>query len=160
MKTTRGFTIVEIVIVVAVMAILVGMGFMVYSQVQRDTRDGTRKGNVLTITEALEDYYVKKGEYPSVQSIVNNNVANTGAVVAAKLSITTNDLKMPLMPSSATNAITSTPGTPSNDYIGYVAVSAINNTNCQTVVAAGCDGFTLRYLTEAGVTVVVESRNK
>jgi len=160
MQRISGFTIVEVTVVIFLTAILVSFGFLAYNQVQRDARDTTRKGNVAVITEALEDYYVQKGEYPSVRSIVNNFSENTGTTVSAKLGITANDLKMPGMPASATNAITSVAGSPSNNYIGYVASSAVNNANCQNVVAAGCDGFTLKYVTEAGSTITIESRRK
>lgn len=149
----------ELVIVVVVIAILASITFAGYNKVQIDARDTTRRATAKVIAEALERYYGKNGEYPSVRSLSNAYAGNTGTVVAAKLAVKPTDLKMPKMPPSATNAIFAGPA-PANDYIAYIAVNAVDAASCQTVLAGGCDEFTLRYLEESGTTVNVESRRK
>lgn len=158
MNRTRGFTIIEVIVVVTVLGILVSVAFFALGKVQKDARDSTRRGNVATITEALEKYYRENGEYPSVRSLVNNYAGNTGAVVAAKLKITTDALRMPQMPAGATNALYS--GSLANDYIVYTASDTVNNSACQTSTSGGCDKFTLTYAQETGPNVTVNSRHQ
>lgn len=160
MNRKSGFTIIEVTTTVVVMAILISITVVAYNKIQQDARDGTRRGNVTIIAEALEGYYAKNGEYPSVRSLANNYAGNTGTVVAAKLGIDANALKMPKMPAGATNGILSA-ATPANNYVVYIAASISNNANCQSVITAGCDEYTLKYIQESGgATITVESRRK
>ncbi len=157
MKRTSGFTIVEITVVVMVIAILATIVFFSFSRVQRDARDNTRRGNVTTIANALEKYYLTNGEYPSVRNLVNNYAGNTGTVVANLLKINKDALKMPKMPAGATNALYS--GSVGNDYIVYTGSSVTNNTACQTSTTGGCEKFTLTYAQETGANVTINSRH-
>ena len=63
-KSTRGFTLVEIIIVVVVIAILAGITIMAYNGVQAKTRDSKRKADIAAIIKALELYYDDNGQYP------------------------------------------------------------------------------------------------
>jgi prepilin-type N-terminal cleavage/methylation domain-containing protein len=159
MKSRSGFTLIEVLVTVLIIAILASVTVIAFNKIQQDTRDNTRQGNVAIITDALERYYNKNGEYPSVRSVVNNFPENTGTVVAAKLGIDISALKMPRMPASATNSLYSN-ATPTNDYVSYIASSDVNNTPCQDSPTGGCDSFTLKYIKETGVTVTIESKHK
>lgn len=158
MKRTSGFTIVEVTIVVIVIAILASIVLVSYGKIQADARDGTRQGNVTVISEALERYYLKNGEYPSERNIVNDYPSNTGTVVAAFLGVSANDLKMPQAPSSVTNSLNSA-ASPSNDSISYIATDTANNAGCQTSLTGGCDQYTLIYNKENGGLITVASRH-
>jgi prepilin-type N-terminal cleavage/methylation domain-containing protein len=160
MKSKSGFTLVELLVVMVVIAILAGIALVSYARVQRDANDNTRKGNVRIITEGLEKYYDQNGEYPSVVAVVNNTAGNTGTVVAAKLSIDPAVLDMPNMAASDTNALSSTSATLANDYINYTAQRAVNDASCQTSATGGCDEFTLTYIEETGGAVTVTSRHQ
>lgn len=140
-----------------VIAILSGLAIATYTGSREEARDNARSGNAVTISEALEKYYERNGEYPSVASISNANAGNTGASIAAKLSIPAESLIMPEMPGSTTNAITSG-SEPHDDYIVYVGQSAEDNDACQNDINGSCDQFTLRYLEESGETKEIESR--
>jgi prepilin-type N-terminal cleavage/methylation domain-containing protein len=158
MRSKSGFTLVEMVIVIALIAILSGIAIIGYIKVQSNTRDNTRSADVTVITDALERYYAQNGEYPSVRSLVNNYSGNTGTVVAAKLNIATASLSFPRMPSGATNALTST-APPANDYIVYTASSTVDNTDCQSLITGGCGQYTLQYNPETGSTITITSRH-
>jgi prepilin-type N-terminal cleavage/methylation domain-containing protein len=160
MKNKRGFTLVELLVVMVVIAILAGIALVSYAVVQRDANDSTRKGNAAVITEALEKYYDNNGEYPSVIDIVNNYAANTGTVVAAKLKISPAALDNPNMAASATNALTSTAASQANDYINYTALRDVNDSQCQTLAGGGCSEFTLTYVEESGTTITIASRHQ
>lgn len=157
MKRASGFTIVEITVVVMIIGIIITIAFFSFSRIQQDARDNTRRGNATAIAHALEKYYQTNGEYPSVRNLVNNYAGNTGTVVAALLKVTTDTLKMPKMPTSATNALYS--GSVANDYIVYTGSSVTNNTACQTSTTGGCEKFTLTYAQETGSNVTINSRH-
>ena len=160
MKSKSGFTLVELLVVMVVIAILATIALVSYGRVQRDANDRTRGGNAAIIVEGLEKYYDQNGEYPSVTALVNNTAGNTGAVVSAKLSIDPAVLDQPNMAAGATNALTSSAATQANDYINYTGLRGTNNALCQTTVAGGCDEFTLTYIEESGTTVTIDSRHQ
>jgi len=160
MKSRSGFTIIELMITIAVVAILATITTIAYSQVQTDSRNTARQGNATAIANALETYYTKNGEYPSVRSLVNNFPENTGTAVATKLGIDASTLRMPSMPSNQTNALTANTD-PTNDNIAYIGSSEVNNSNCQNIATGGCDQFTLKYIEEGtGEEILIESKHK
>lgn len=61
----RGFTIVEIAIVVAIIGILAAITLVTFVQVQRQSRDDERNADIVTLKRALEHYYTDNGEYPA-----------------------------------------------------------------------------------------------
>ena len=54
MNARRGFTIVEIVIVMVIMAILIGLAVLNISSTQANARDNKRKTDVENIARGLE----------------------------------------------------------------------------------------------------------
>lgn len=78
MQTTRGFTIVEMTITLAIIAILLVLGLSSYSESQKSARDTERRGDAQNIAEAMERFYASgatnqstgttytPGDYPSV----------------------------------------------------------------------------------------------
>lgn len=61
---TRGFTVVEILIVVAVISIITSLATAVTIQNQRQAGDWQAQGLAATIKSAAERYYMKNSEYP------------------------------------------------------------------------------------------------
>lgn len=156
MKSRGGFTLVEILVVLVVVGILATIVSLSYTRVQRDGRDSERAAKASVIADALENYYNQNGEYPSVISLVNTEVANTGSVVATKLGITKDILVFPLSPSTVTNSISTTHT--AKYHISYVASHSTNNTACQTSTTGGCEEFTLSYTPETGSVITIDSR--
>lgn len=156
MKRMSGFTIVEVTVVVIVLGILVGIVLTSYNKIQADSRDSTRQGNITAITDALEKYYADNGEYPSIQSIVSDNPANTGTAVATKLGVSTGDLKMPQAAATVTNSLIAT-ATPTNDTISYTSTDT--SASCQTSTTGGCTQYTIKYNKENGGLTTVSSRH-
>lgn len=63
-KSTPGFTIVELLIVIVVIGILAALVVSTFSGVQGRARDAKRESDIAAITKALEIYYLENGVYP------------------------------------------------------------------------------------------------
>lgn len=59
-----GFTLVEIMIAVSIIALLIVIPFFFFSRISAASRDEKRKADVATISQALEDYKNQFGRYP------------------------------------------------------------------------------------------------
>lgn len=117
---------------------------------QKDTRDKARESQVTIIANALESYYSKNNEYPSVALMTSSDID----IVKQKLDISDKEvLKLPLA-SSANSIVTSGP---SATQVVYSANTTDNtkNTQCQTDINGYCDGFVLQYKKELDGTLTV-----
>lgn len=72
MKTRSGFTLLELLMVVTIIAVISVIGLVTYTNVQKSTRDARRKADVVTIQKALEQYYQQNGGYPGSLTAINN----------------------------------------------------------------------------------------
>lgn len=61
---TQGFTLVELLVVIAIIAILAVVGITVYSGVQKGARDAKRKADVDAISQAYESHYLQNDATP------------------------------------------------------------------------------------------------
>lgn len=64
-RSSAGFTLVELTVVIAVIAILATISIIMYSQVQKQSRDSQRDANSVVLQGELEKYFERNGEYPS-----------------------------------------------------------------------------------------------
>jgi prepilin-type N-terminal cleavage/methylation domain-containing protein len=64
-STKKGFTLVELMIVVAIIAVLSVIGVTVFSGIQKDSRDARRRADIDAIASAMEANYGKTtaGQY-------------------------------------------------------------------------------------------------
>ena len=62
----KGFTIVELLIVIVVIGILAAIVIVAYNGVQGKSRDTARISKVKSISKAIELYYIDKGTYPQI----------------------------------------------------------------------------------------------
>lgn len=60
----KGFTLIEVLTVVVIIGILVGITGYTYQSAMTRSRDNTRKTDLATIKNALEQYYLENREYP------------------------------------------------------------------------------------------------
>ncbi len=60
----QGFTLIELMIVMVILAILAAVGTSSFISSQKKSRDSTRKSSLKNIATALELYYNDKGKYP------------------------------------------------------------------------------------------------
>ncbi len=72
-RSTSGFTLVELLIVCAVIVLLAIITGMTYRGYVKQTRDTERQSDIQAIRSALEKYYDKNGEYPDMSNPAMQN---------------------------------------------------------------------------------------
>ena len=108
----KGFTLVELMIVITVIAILATIAVVTFTRVQKTARDSKRKEEMHSIVTALQGYYSEKSVYP-----VSAVAASANTVLSPAL--TTNYMaSVPVGPVGASGSNT--------DYM-YVSGGSANN---------------------------------
>lgn len=79
-----GFTLIELVIVIAILGILAGIAIPRFMDASATARGARILADMKTLDDALEIYYVKTGTYPAI-------VANANGTVSGAEKLTTND---------------------------------------------------------------------
>lgn len=87
----KGFTLIEVLVAVTIIAVLVSIGVVSYSSVNKRSRDAKRKGDVEQLRSALEMYRADIGSYP--------NLGGGSWVDASGLSVTLVSAYLPAIPS-------------------------------------------------------------
>ncbi len=64
----KGFTLIELMVVISIIGILVAIGAVSYRKTYQLTRDSRRKADLAQIQQALESYRAENGVYPSTSS--------------------------------------------------------------------------------------------
>lgn len=67
-KSKRGFTLIEMVVVISVLAILSGVIVPRVSDHQREARDARRLADIKTIRNAVEQFHMDRGEFPQAEA--------------------------------------------------------------------------------------------
>ena len=76
-QLSRGFTIVELLIVIVVIGILAALVIVTYNGIQQKARDTERKTDINAVASHSEAYNAENGRYPSLAQI-NDGTATTG----------------------------------------------------------------------------------
>lgn len=73
----KGFTLVELIVVITILAILATVGFISFQWYASQARDSTRLHNISVITNALEYYRVGWSQYPTPDNAINITLSGT-----------------------------------------------------------------------------------
>ena len=159
-KTTRGFTIVELLIVVVVIAILAAITIVTYSGIVSRTRDAQRAGDIQSIAKLLEMYYIVNGQYPAPNFGSNDPCSNlqygaqsncsTWKTLAQMLAPFSGSTVLPVDPINVNGGGSGSPKTHEYIYMPYQ-----NNSDWPLSCAANTGGkvfqsYYLLYFTEQG----------
>jgi len=74
LKNEKGFTMIEMMVVLIIIAVLIGGGIKFYIGYVDKAKVTKAKGEMATIQAALDSYYAEKGEYPAD----NENLVEAG----------------------------------------------------------------------------------
>ena len=127
----KGFTIVELLIVIVVIAILAAISIVAYTGVQENSRNTQRVANAKTVIDAANAYYAEKGEWPDAGELGSYGTVKISTEVAGKLTNTTD------ASADAKDEIDYTPGAsgaaPTIRYYGKPISNPNGNAGVQTV---------------------------
>jgi len=155
-KNTNAFTIVELIVVIAIIGILTAIVTTGFSRYQENARDAQRSSKTAVIAESLEKYYDQNGEYPGCAAMIGDATTITKSVL---IGIDTAVLVAPKAASGVTNSIKCLDLTSSSgpeDYFAYVGDASAACSTGQT-----CLQFSLKYREEStGNIVVINSRRR
>jgi len=139
----QGFTLIEILIAIAIIAILTAIGIVSYGSVNRRARDAKRFGDIEQIRSALEMYRSDKGYYPAVNTSGFDSAANLNDA------LNTSGGYIPVIPADPQNTVHSYYYAASNldgvsgNYYGYCLCSYLETqetttSSCADTLPAAC----------------------
>lgn len=152
----KGFTLVELIIVIAVIGILSTIVVVSYNGVQANGRDATRDSDMLSVKSQLETYFNDTGTYPIASTMTNSDAATIAGGSGILKGLSADALVNPLAPSGTTNsfAAISAGGTPENNVYWYQAYESNGSTVC---TETPCPKFKLMYTKENNSSTVTLS---
>ncbi len=156
MKSRKGFTIVEVVVIITTIALLTGLGIAGLNWHLSSSRDEVRLSKANVVANSLEKYYEENGEYPSPLAISGTIPENSGSVVAELLGIERDNLTFPSSHEEVTNVIVTTPV--ANEDVLVYSATATPLSRCTGSASGGCDSFSLSFVNDLdGQTVTIRS---
>ena len=156
----RGFTIVELLIVIVVIGILATLVITTYNGIQEKARDTKRKTDVNALQGQIEAYEAQNGNYPSIGASTSANINDSTFRQANMKGLDPSALQDPKWQSSNTSCTTSGAAvlqnstTPATGCYGYAPTPA----NCDDNTT-DCTGYTLTANLEAGGTYTKQNLN-
>jgi general secretion pathway protein G len=146
---SKGFTLIELMVVIGIIALLVAGGFTAITNAQKTSRDAQRRQHMQAVAVALESYYASAQAYP-VGSGANTTAAYANVLTSLGLtSPTAVNSTYPYVYSAATN-----------QYCLCARLEGVGNTsmisgapaavNTGTCAAAWSSGTTVYYCVTGG----------
>lgn len=142
----KGFTIVELLIVIVVIGILATLVIVTFSGIQQKGRDSQRRTDINAVASHVSAYYADKGYYPTRADL---NTASWRATNAKGLD--PEALKDPKATSADIQAATSATA------YSYVAAGTSCDNAQPSSETNACDSYTLTATLEGGGTYVKQS---
>ncbi len=146
-RKEKGFTIVELLIVIVVIGILAALVVTTFSGIQKKARDSERQTDIKAVHSQLEAYFAQNGRYPT-----NANLDDDTFVGASLKGL---DLTALADPKGSDNNVAAAAA--ANVY-SYVETPAGCDNDAATATA-DCDAYTLTATLEGGGTFAKTSLN-
>ena len=141
-RNSKGFTIVELLIVIVIIGILAALVLNSFRGVQERARDTKRQTDVNAQASQLEVYYTDNGGYPQFTGQID-----TDSWIQANFKGA--DLNAWRAPNIASNSEVNS-ATPTKNQYGYVALQSDGTTACTT---APCAKYKLYWYSEKDSSV-------
>ena len=145
LKNKKGFTIVELLIVIVVIGILATLVIVTFTGIQQKARNSQRQTDINAVDSHVEAYYAQTGNYPTLANLNDSTWRSTNMK-----GLDEEALKDPKITAAQETAPLA--DTVSNTQYSYVVTPA----NCDNT-ATMCDAFTLTANLEGGGTYVKKS---
>ncbi len=142
LRNSKGFTIVELLIVIVVIGILAALVLNSFRGVQERARDTERRTDTNAIATQLEVYYTDNGGYPIFTGEVNTDSWITAHLQGA-------DLNAWRAPGFSANTMVNS-ATPTKDQYGYTPLQSDGTTACTT---EPCAKFKIFWFSEKTSTI-------
>lgn len=140
----KGFTIVELLIVIVVIGILVALVITTFSGIQKKARDTERQTDIKAIHGQVEAYFAQNGKYPTLANL------NDDSWVGSNLKGL--DLDALQDPKGSSNDLQ---GSAAANIYAY----AVTPSGCDNGAGGDCDTYTLTATLEGGGTYAKNSLN-
>jgi len=151
--TQKGFTIVELLIVIVVIGILAALVITTYNGIQQKGRNTERQTDLKAIQGQLEAYYAQNGRYPTLANLNDNPDEETGFIKQQMKGLDAEALRDPKA-AAATFVLAGTATTSQYAYAPAGDTTACDNS------ATDCTKYTLTAKQEGGGTdIVLKSLN-
>jgi len=135
----KGFTLVELLVVISVISILASISFIAYQQFNVSAKDSSRQSQATSLSKALDKYYQANGSYPNCNALSGDpaTIISTLGLTGLKPSV----FKAP--DDSVSNSIQCGGSSATNKFVynGDGTTECSNNTS-------SCRSFTLQYKLE------------
>ena len=143
-RTGRGFTIVELLIVIVVIGILAALVIVTYAGIQKRARDTERKTDVKGIQGQLEAYWADNAKYPTLANMNDTTFRSDffKGLPAEAFADPKNAASQQLCAATASNCY------------GFAVIPAA----CDNATTS-CDNYILTATLESGGTFAVQSNN-
>lgn len=129
-RHSRGFTFIELLIVIAIIGLLAALSVMVLNGARKKSRDAKRVSDIQVVRAALEQHWVERASYP-----LSPSPANLGT--GAHQSLTSNGFE----------------ATPTGEvYLERVPVGARNGEYYSYECDSGTVGYTISFTTESNTS--------
>ncbi len=144
-KAQKGFTIVELLIVIVVIGILAALVVTTYNGIQQKARDTERKTDVNALHGQIEAYSAQNGKYPTLANMNDATFRNTNM----------KGLDTAALGDPKGGGSTTLVAAPSATAYSYATLPA----GCDNGAGGDCTSYTLTATLEAGGTYVKSSLN-
>jgi type II secretion system protein G len=156
--TQKGFTIVELLIVIVVIGILAALVITTYNGIQQKTRNTQRETDLKAIQGQLEAYYAQNGAYPAEDNLTTDSATSETFISASMKGLDKEALVDPKSNAAADAKYRLSEATAANMYVYEATTDATPGAEC-TDGAGDCAKYTLTATKEGGGTVVLKSLN-
>lgn len=146
-RDQKGFTIVELLIVIVVIGILAALVVTTYSGIQAKARDSKRQTDVQALQTQIEAFYASNNYYPALGDI--NDAA------WRKTNMKSLDAGAMTDPSSSSATLSGSDAVAGGKQYGYDVKTG--STDCDAKGTVTCDGYTLSAYLEGSKTVYTKT---
>jgi len=143
---SKGFTIVELLIVIVIIGILATLVIVTFTGIQKKARDSQRQTDINAVDSHVEAFYAQYGYYPTLADLQSSSFLSTYL----------KGLDPEALVDPKAGAIAATTSSTAYGYTATGASGCVNTTVSDPTGASttnnGCDSFTLTATLESGGT--------